>query len=92
MVDCDFGEGLRSEADGILSSLNNLSNGVPIFGGELSTVGRFVVGMILFLEIVMVSSHILFAFFLVLGGIGGDLFFIVVDLVGGGCFLGVVVA
>ena len=91
VVDCDFGKGLCSEADGILSSLNNLANGVPIFGGKLSTVGRLVVGMILFFEVVVVSSHIFFALLLVFGGIGGDLFFIVIDLVGGCCFLGVVV-
>ena len=69
-----------------------MADRVPVFGGKLSTVGRLIVGMILFLEIVVMSSHILFALLLVLGGIGGDLFFIVVDLVGGGCFLGVVVA
>ena len=84
MIDSNFGKSLSSKANCILRTLFNRPNSFPIFGCILSTISRLIVGVRLFLKIVMMTSHVFLAFFLVFRSLSCDWLFVVINIVSGG--------
>ena len=87
MVGGDLGECLRAEADGVVASLDDGGIVLHIFGGILPGIGRAIVGKALFLEIMVMTSHVLFALLLIFGGLGGYLLPVVENFMSGGVLL-----
>ena len=87
MVGGDLGEGLRAKADGVVASLDDGGVRLHILGGILAAIGRAVVGKALFLEVMMMPPHILFALLLIFICLGGDLLPVEVNFMSGGVLL-----